>query len=196
MLGIGAAILLLMRNTASAAVRVQPETDKGGFAPEPPSVKPGFSPVRPNLPRRQRLTKDQAIQLASWLNANEFGGWFNRDGRRTSDVVAIFQIESNFDPEAIGDLHLPDKSWGIGQVRGTTAADRGVSDPRALLEPTTGALISMAQLQWSWNFLASRMGRNPTIREWIGSYNAGVGSILKGRFPESYYQKWRLAARR
>jgi soluble lytic murein transglycosylase-like protein len=111
-------------------------------------------------------------------------------------VLGIFSVESNFNPDAIGDRHLEDMSWGIGQVRGTTARDFGVNDPRALLDPATGVLTSMRYLKWAWEFLERRQGDAPEIEAWIGSYNAGVGNALRGFTPAAYIARWLPAAGR
>jgi len=144
----------------------------------------------------RNFTRDDARALVEYFDAVEFGGWFSRAGRAHGDVLGVFNVESNFDPDAIGDRHLSDMSWGIGQVRGTTAGDFGVTDPRALLDPATGVLTSMRYLKWAYEFLTDRMGRAPNLSEWIGSYNAGVGNVLRGFLPDQYLARWRTAAGR
>ena len=137
--------------------------------------------------------KSRALAVLSAMNANEFGGWFSMGGRTLRDVAAVWQIESGFDPTAVNMADSGGGAWGIGQVLATTAQDRGVGDPRAMLDLSTGARTSLLQLRWTWDFLASRLGRNPTKDEWIGAYNMGVGNVLKGRKPLAYLAKHKAA---
>lgn len=140
------------------------------------------------------LTVDDARALVRDLNRTEFNGWFRED-----DVLAIMKIESNFDPMAQRfEAHIitevtphGDASLGIMQVLYSTAVDRGYTGkPLGLLDPRVGTRMGMRQLLWSHEFLSDRLGRAPTTREWIGSYNAGVGNALKGNIPERYVEKW------
>lgn len=139
--------------------------------------------------------------MAAQIDATVTAGFYSSGGRSISDVLAIWQVESNFDFDAIGDPQLPDRSWGIGQVRGSTAADFGISSPRSLLDPFTGASVSMRYWKWAWEYLANRLGRAPTTEEWVGSYNAGVGNVARhvesggsaGFLPVAYVARWRAA---
>ena len=131
--------------------------------------------------------------LAVQIDNQVTGGFYQSGGRSIADVLAIWKVESNFDFNAIGDLNLPDKSWGIGQVRGTTAADFGVSDARQLLDPYKGAEVSMRYWQWAHGALARRLGRLPTKTEWVASYNAGVGGVSGGFIPSAYVARWQAA---
>ena len=159
------------------------------------------SQIRANLADQgllnsRRYTRDEARQIVSYYNAHEFSGWFTSGGRSLEDVLGIFSIESNFDPDAIGDRHLRDMSWGIGQMRGSTAPDFGIDDPRALLDPATGIYATMRYLKWAWDALEQGFSRAPEYMEWIGSYNAGVGGVLSGNIPTTYVERWRTAAGR
>lgn len=131
------------------------------------------------------------------INTVTFGDWFSREGRSPRTVLAIIKVESNFNANAVGDLFTADRSWGLGQVRLSTANDFG-SFPSGnfLLDPTTNLTVAMAFLKWSWDFLERRLGRMPTHTEWLGSYNAGVGNVIdRGFIPLAYVQKVRAAER-
>ncbi len=157
---------------------------------DPPAPPPGAQPIA-SVPPGDQLTVAQAFALAGQIDRNHFDGWFTKEGRSLADVVAIWQVESDLKPGAKGDLHLADKSWGIGQVRGNTAKDFGVTDPRVMLSADVGAYTSMLYMQWCWKYLRGRFNRPPSMAEWIGSYNAGVGNVAdKGYIPQGYLAKW------
>lgn len=130
------------------------------------------------------------VALVQAINANEFGGWFN-----VADVLAIIQIESSFQPGAYrAEPQIGDASYGLMQILYGTAVDRGYSGPpEGLYDPETNIRYGMAQLRWSWDFLARRAGAAPSQSLWIGSYNAGVGNALKGYVPWDYVTKWNAA---
>ena len=117
-----------------------------------------------------------ALAIINAVNADTYAGWFE-----PRDVLAVIAVESRFNPNAYnpeGDGRDP--SRGLMQIRASTARDRGVADPETLFDPETNIRTGMAHLKWSWDFLSTRLGRDPTEAEWIGSYNAGVGNILNG----------------
>lgn len=128
-------------------------------------------------------------EIVARVNAEEFGGWFS-----VADVLAVVEIESGFDPTAYrSEPQLGDASRGLMQLLLSTALDRGFQGaPEALFDPETNIRLGMRQLKWSWDYLAQRRGE-PTVDQWIGSYNAGVGNVLKGYIPFSYVAKWRDA---
>ena len=143
---------------------------------------------------RRRLTSGEVRAIVDRLNASDFGGFFT-----PAHVVAVAAIESSFDPDAVRyEAHLDDSSIGLMQVLSSTAADRGYTGPPSgLFDTELNILIGMRHLKWSWDYLARRMGRNPTLDEWIGSYNAGVGNVAgKGWWSAGYVQKWREAVER
>lgn len=156
----------------------------------------GTPAPEPDVTGVDMTAREKAAALVLYHNLFSFGGWFTGEPRRMADVLAVFAIESRYNFDAIGDLHLEDKSWGIGQVRGTTAGDYGITDPRELLKPSKGVLVAMKHLKWSHTFLKNRLGRAPTFEEWIGSYNAGVGNVLRGYIPREYVARWKLEAGR
>lgn len=162
-------------------------------------------PLPPSTPLPQRITikrtiKQQAAHLVAQYDQNTFGGFYSTGGRSHADVLAMFQIESNFTPGAINENDggtLPDGSgnhaMGIGQVLITTAGDYGITNPNDLLDLEIGALVAMKHLKWSFDFLAGRLGRSPSQDQWIGSYQAGVGNALKGKISDIYVNKHRAA---
>lgn len=112
-----------------------------------------------------------------------------------AELLAFVQVESSFRTNAIRwEPRLGEASYGLMQVLESTARDRGlVGDPRAMFEPVTGLRMGILQARWSWEFLRRKLGRDPTEAEWVGSYNAGVGNILRGWFPQGYIRNWQLA---
>lgn len=125
--------------------------------------------------------------IVEQINAAEFGGWFD-----PADVLAVVEIESSFIPDAVRhEPHINDSSIGLMQVLYTTAVDRGlVGGPAALFDPVVNIRMGMRQLKWSFDYLAGRLGHAPELAMWIGSYNAGVGNALNGRWVQSYVDKF------
>lgn len=138
----------------------------------------------------RRLSVRDAREIVKRINYEEFGGWFNE-----GDVLAVIEIESHFDPDAWRyEEHLKEASIGLMQLLLSTARDRGlVGGPAALFDPVTNIRLGMRQLKWSWDYLSRRMGTDPDIETWVGSYNGGVGAALAGRVPQRYVEKWKSA---
>ena len=139
--------------------------------------------------------KQDAQSAALWVNSlAEFGGWFSNPDHSVDDIMAIWAVESNYNPRALNtnDGGQGNHAFGIGQVLASTAGDFGITQPEVMLDLRTGARVSMAYSMWTHEFLQSRLGRAPTKREWIGAYNAGVGNVLNGNLPELYITKWTL----
>lgn len=124
-----------------------------------------------------------------------FNGWFSNPDHNAADVLAVWQVESAFDFEAIrlNDGGKGNHAYGVGQVLDTTSGDYGVQNPKAMFQPMYGTDISMRHLKWSWEYLERALGRPPTRREWISSYQQGVGNTVKGKINYSYLAKWYLA---
>lgn len=134
----------------------------------------------------------RAGQFLDALDASEFSNRFALNGiidRR--DIMAMFQIESRFDPNALNenDGGAGNHAYGIGQMLATTAGDIGITDPTTLFDMETGIRATLTYMIWIFDFLAPRLGRNPTAREWIGAYNIGIGNVLNGVLPETYLLK-------
>lgn len=139
-----------------------------------------------------RLDPAEVLAMVRQVNA-ETGGWFNE-----ADVMAVIEVESSFNPSAYRfEPRLNDASIGLMQVLFSTAKDRGYTGgPAGLFDPLTNIRIGMAHLKWSFDTLSARMGEAPTDNQWIGSYNIGVGAVLRGRVPLVYVNKWKLARRK
>lgn len=138
-----------------------------------------------------RITVAEAREIVARVNEWVYFGWF-----KPAEVLAIIEIESSFRPWAVRqEPQIGDASLGLMQLLSTTAADRGFrGNPESLLEPEINIRFGMAHLKWSWDYIAGQLGRDPTEDEWIGSYNAGVGNVVrKGFIPAGYVQKWRAA---
>jgi len=142
-----------------------------------------------------QTNKGLALGFIEGIDDITYGGWFRSGGRSYGDLMAIFQIESGFDPRAFkeNDGGQGNHAYGIGQVLGSTAADRGITNFDNLFSLGMGVDVTMRQLKWSWEYLEAHFGRVPTKMEWIGSYNAGVGAISSGRVPIWYLAKYTSA---
>ncbi len=136
-----------------------------------------------------RIPDADLLVMINRINA-ELGNWFD-----PLDVLAIVEIESSNNPDAYRyERALNDASIGLMQILYGTAQDRGyVQGPAGLFDPQTNIRYGMRQLRWSFDYLQSRLGATPTMEQWIGSYNAGVGNVMKGNIPLSYVQKWASA---
>lgn len=190
MLGIGAWFVTTRRAEGAQYVTgeadgLPPENSQAEFPPleqfgPPPEMIPPPGPVAPL----------GIVGLVTAINDAEFGGWF-----AVADVLAVIEIESSFNPRAYrAEPQINDASYGLMQVLATTAADRGYRGPvEGLFDPETNIRLGMRQLKWSWDYLNRKRGVPPSVAEWIGSYNAGVGNALKGFTPWAYVQKWKVA---
>ena len=140
--------------------------------------------------KRRAVEASQLAALIQDINLRYFGGWF--DWR---DVAAVVQVESSGNPDAYRyEAALGESSIGLMQTLYSTAVDRGYTGgPAGLLDPATSLYYGMAQLKWSFDYLSGRLARTPTLDEWIGSYNAGVGNVLKGFIPAEYVERWKSA---
>ena len=123
------------------------------------------------------------------LDAGEFSNRFAVNGiidRR--DIMAMFQVESRFDPNAINlnDGGQGNHAYGIGQMLASTAGDIGITDPNVLFDMETGIRATMTYMVWIFDFLSRSFNRAPTRTEWIGAYNFGVGNAAAGRTNTGY----------
>lgn len=135
---------------------------------------------------RGRMDPAEVLAIVNRVNAT-MGYW--HDAR---DVLAVVSIESSFDPNAYRyEKHLDDASYGLMQVLSTTARDMGYTGaPEGLLDPKTNIRVGMIYLKWVWDFLAGRLGREPTYDEWLSAYNGGIGNVLKGWRSTAYVEKF------
>jgi soluble lytic murein transglycosylase-like protein len=135
------------------------------------------------------LTAGEVAALVSDIDYGQFGGWFGEGPRRQSLIVAIASAESDFRPAVIGD---GGRAYGLMQIHASTAGDFGISDARELLDPYTNILTAMAYLHWAWQQLELRLNRQPTISEWLASYNAGLAGVIQdGIIPLGYIRRVR-----
>lgn len=115
------------------------------------------------------------------------------------DVLAIIDIESNFDPSAYrAEPKLNDASRGLMQILYRSAQDRGYGGaPDGLYDPATNILFGVRHLVWGYKYLDSKLpGAGVPEDKWVGAYNAGVGAVLRGYIPVSYVQEFRAAKAR
>ena len=133
----------------------------------------------------ERLTRAQARTLAENLDRAHFGGWFTDPRHNIAHVVKIWQHESGLKPDALNSAD-PTGAWGIGQVLASTAGQFGVTDPTELMNPSVGARTSMEYLRWSWSEFTRQAGREPTLQEWISSYNRGVAGTIRNGVGVAY----------
>lgn len=156
----------------------------------PPIFSRSPSPAAPSEPsvRDSKVSAAQARAIIIDINRKVYSGWF-----RVPDVLAIIDIESAFDPRALNPEDGLDFSYGLMQIRESSARDRGFSGSvEGLYDPRTNIALGMAHLKWSWDFLVRR-GASPSTTQWISSYNAGVGNTLKGFINTGYVRKWQIA---
>ncbi|HEX6960210.1 MAG TPA: lytic transglycosylase domain-containing protein [Ferrovibrio sp.] len=137
------------------------------------------------------------LAIVRQLNDELYGGFFD-----PALVMGVMQQESAFNPMAYRyEASRGEASYGLMQLLYSTARDRGFSgDPAGLYDPATNIALGMAQLKWSFDYLASRLG-TVTEAQWLSSYNAGVGYVLRGgnRYGyvasvQSYRDAWRGVA--
>lgn len=130
-----------------------------------------FVAVSLTMPSGTALDRASVREIVDRVNA-ELGGW--HDPR---EVMALIETESSFNPRAVSFAG----AYGLMQLLPSTAADMGYSGPaEGLFDPETNIRLGMRYLIWCWNYLAQRLGRDPTQAEWLSAYNGGVGNVLKG----------------
>lgn len=134
--------------------------------------------------------KAQAANFIAQIDARDYGGFFARNGVIDhKDILALFQIESNFDPDAINynDGGQGNHAYGLGQMLGTTARDMGYSGS-SLFVVENAVEATMKYLRFIYNYLTPRMSvvGKP---QWIGAYNMGIGNVARGRLPVAYLAK-------
>lgn len=129
---------------------------------------------------RATLSQDAVREIVERVNA-ELNNW--HDPR---EIMALIRTESDFNARALS----PAGAFGLMQVLPSTAADMGYTGPaEGLFDPETNIRIGMRYLIWIWNYLTSRLGREPTYSEWLSAYNGGVGNVLKGWRNADYVNK-------
>jgi soluble lytic murein transglycosylase-like protein len=141
----------------------------------------------------ERMAVAEVRAIIKRLNLAEFSNRFD-----VADILAIVEIESAFNARAYrSEPRIDDASIGLMQTLYSTALDRGLEGgPAALFDPTTNIRMGMRHLKWGTNYLEQHLGRAPTEDERIGAYNAGVGSVVRGRVPLTYVSRWREARAR
>lgn len=115
---------------------------------------------------------------------------------RLADIMAFCQIESSFDPRAFrAEPRINDASYGILQILGSSARDRGfVGDFSHLYDLETGLKFGMLQILWTYSFLKKHLGGDPPMERVAAGYNSGVGNALRG-YPDAIYVGRFVAAR-
>lgn len=183
---IGAILYGLSR--APRGGQVAPEATGEGPMPETPAPPP--ETAAPDLPGPGLVSPAQVVELARIADPE---GWMP-----LADLLAFVQVESSFNSRAVRyEPHLGESSYGLMQVLASSARDRGLQgSPDAMFDPLVGLDIGIRHARWTWEYLASRLGADPSEDQWVGAYNAGVGNVLRNRIPWSYVQKWRAARAR
>ncbi len=120
-----------------------------------------------------------------FVNDAEFGGWFD-----PAMVMGVIATESSYRVMAYrAEPQINDASYGLMQVLYSTARDRGYDGPpEGLYDPLTNIRIGMAHLKWSFDYLSQRMGA-VSEAQWLSSYNAGVGYVMRGGNRAAYVNK-------
>ncbi len=86
--------------------------------------------------------------------------------------------ESRFDPGAINSADPHGGSWGLYQMAAATAADMGVADPRALLDPRVATAAAVRYFDWIDRYLASHGGNG--LNQKIAAWNEGAAAVASG----------------
>ena len=183
----GVVVFLGMRpRSAAAGGWVMPnEQGDGDPLPLPPPEAP---PVPADLVPGARLTPSQAIAVARQIDPER---WMP-----IPELLAFIQVESAFLPTAYRfEPRLGEASWGLMQVLESTARENGLGSnaPETMFRPEVSIAIGINYARAAWELLTRRLGREPYEHEWVGSYNAGVGGVLRGNVPQSYVARWRAA---
>lgn len=154
---------------------------------QPAEDAPSLPLPAPAPPRAGRISAQEVLALRA---AADPDGWMP-----AAELLAFVEIESGFNPNAYRfEPRLNEASYGLMQVLASTGRDMGLQGaPEAMFDPATSLQIGISYSRWSWDYLMRRLGRDPTEIEWVGSYNAGVGNVLRGFTPHSYVRKWQLA---
>ena len=175
----GAAYLVFRAREASAAL--PPVAGEG----------PGeiLYPLDNNRGARRRLSPAEALQLINTVNAEE------GLGLDPGDILAFMIVESSLDPTAYRyELSVNDASYGLMQVLSRTARDMGhTGAPSGLYEPLQGTRIGMRYVAWVRDYLAQRLGREPSWDEIASGYNGGPARVVKGWRQLAYTKKWAAA---
>lgn len=147
----------------------------------------GALPPPSNPPARGRVSPSDVLAL---LPEADPDGWMP-----PAAALAFVEVESGFNPFAYRfEPHLNEASYGLMQVLASTARDMGLQgSPERMYDPAVSLRVGIDYAKWAHDFLARRLGRDPTETEWVGAYNAGVGNVLRGFIPQSYVRKWTLA---
>lgn len=154
--------------------------------PAPVPITDKYAAASAKLSGNQKIAFDTALRL----NRGLFQNWFY-----LVNLMAFMDVESDFDFDAFRQEPSGVASYGAMQVLDTTAAGLTIwgydpADPESMYEPEIGIKMGMAACCQNWNVLAARLGRTPTIEEWVMAYNEGAGAVLDGRRVERYWNEW------
>lgn len=142
-----------------------------------------------------KLSRAQAVNLAASLDAAHFGGFFGRSSLTPDRIATLWRIESGLNPSAINPSDPRGGSFGLGQVQaGIASADYGVSNPYDLLQPETGALVSMRHLKFTHDYLAQNLDPSVSLASWLQAYNAGAPGYVRGIRAPQYLLKFGLGS--
>lgn len=194
-IALAAFVVLVFATRRALGQAAAPELQTGrDLALATRKLPPGFVVESEDAPTEESgtFTPAKARRIVERMNRTRFNGWF-----KPADVLAVIQVESNFDPRASRfEPKLGEHSTGLMQLLESTAADRGYRGRRAgLFDPERNIALGMAHLKWSHDFLSAR-DPDISVDQWISSYNAGVGNTLKGFVAHTYVRRWRAARER
>jgi len=178
------AVAMVSRSNAQG-LNIASPADFLTFTPENNIIAPVAVTQPFAVPIAGGLNRSQVFTLIDQIDASQYGGWFRAGGRNHNIVAAIWKRESNWNKNPFNP-NDPSGAYGIGQVLGTTAAQFGVHDPNTLFDPRVGGRVSMQYMRWSWDELTRRLGREPSINQWISAYNAGARGVAEGRTVSGY----------
>lgn len=181
-----AAIAALVFYWPALSVAFAPELGGGGGGgplPSPSSDTPSTPPtLAPALDANTQAIVALVLELAG--------------DQDPAMILGIIQQESGFVAGAINTGDPGGGAWGLMQMLASTAAQFGVADPRALLDPRTAITAGVRYLDWITAYLASH--GVASVTNVVAAWNEGVGNVVKG-LPDpayvgavtSYMQQWR-----
>ncbi len=163
---LGLAALAYFRPDLFGAI-LAPDTGAGSGAPFPspssdtPSTPPTLSPALPD-----NIAAIVALVL-------ELAG-----DQDPALLLGVIEKESRFDPGAVNMQDPHGGSWGLLQMAAATAADMGVADPRALLDPPVAIATGVRYLDWIDGYLRSHGGGG--LNQKIAAWNEGAAAAVSG----------------
>lgn len=179
----GVAYYALTRYSASPAVAGAVRSFSGAAD----SLAVSFITATGDVTNGQVQPTDLQLSVLGYIGANNTDGFFD-----PAMVMAICEIESGWNPSAVTQETNGQVSTGLMQIEASTATQMGFGGAD-LTDPATNIACGMAYLRWSNEYLTNALGGAPSTAQWVASYNAGVGNVVKGYADLVYVSRWTTA---